>query len=59
TRYALLFDALTGDAPQETNLEHSRRFGQWRIETTKYLRQACWVSIRPQNRGEAYSTSAG
>ncbi|MBN1934376.1 MAG: phosphotransferase, partial [Anaerolineae bacterium] len=28
TRYALLFDALTGDAPQETNLEHSRRFGQ-------------------------------
>lgn len=28
TRYAVLFDAITGDEPQETNLNHSRRFGQ-------------------------------
>lgn len=27
-RYALLFDALPGNAPQETNLEHSHNFGQ-------------------------------
>ena len=28
TRYAVLFDAITGDEPQETNLTHSRSFGQ-------------------------------
>jgi len=28
TRYAVLFDAITGDEPQETNLSHSRSFGQ-------------------------------
>jgi len=28
TRYAVLFDAITGEEPQEVNLEHSRSFGQ-------------------------------
>jgi len=28
TRYAVLFDAIAGDEPQETNLNHSRSFGQ-------------------------------
>jgi Ser/Thr protein kinase RdoA (MazF antagonist) len=28
TRYAVLFEAITGDPPRETNLEHSRAFGQ-------------------------------
>jgi len=28
TRYAVLFEAVTGDEPRETNLEHSRAFGQ-------------------------------
>jgi Ser/Thr protein kinase RdoA (MazF antagonist) len=28
-RYAVLFDAIAGEEPQETNLAHSRRFGQW------------------------------
>ncbi|MFN2133566.1 MAG: phosphotransferase enzyme family protein [Anaerolineae bacterium] len=28
TRYAVLFDAVTGEEPQETNLAHSRAFGQ-------------------------------
>jgi Ser/Thr protein kinase RdoA (MazF antagonist) len=28
TRYAVLFDAIAGDEPQEVNLEHSRSFGQ-------------------------------
>jgi Ser/Thr protein kinase RdoA (MazF antagonist) len=28
TRYAVLFDAVTGEAPQETNLAHSRAFGR-------------------------------
>ena len=27
-RYAVLFEAITGDQPQETNLAHSRAFGQ-------------------------------
>lgn len=29
TRYAVLFEAITGEEPQETNLAHSRSFGQW------------------------------
>lgn len=47
TRYALLFDALTGDAPQETNLEHSRAFGQ----LAGRLHQC---ADRPSQQGKTY-----